>query len=265
MYQTIVDAMQALADAGSIFGTENSRKGEDQFQRALGEKLEQMTGSDGWRWRYGYDNEEQFETTTLVNKERIEVDIVGRHSEKGMVAIELKYVPVSPRRRAPSDPPAFPYDVAKDCLRLDLLRAGYCKPAGYPIPDKLQTYAIGMTNWPDYWLDSNAKGGWATNFYNAIRPPVRFEDVIKTTGRNSDNTIALKRCHIAFGLAWTGEWRSYREQFRYLILRPDSDAKPQWTHHQQPADEQSATVPFLNGDSSEGWRQRAIKAGHLRG
>jgi hypothetical protein len=44
MYQTIVDAMQALADAGSIFGTENSRKGEDQFQRALGGKLEQMTG-----------------------------------------------------------------------------------------------------------------------------------------------------------------------------------------------------------------------------
>jgi hypothetical protein len=268
MYQTIVDAMQALAEAGSIFGLESSKDGEREFQLALGGKLEQMTGSDGWRWRYGDENEEQFETTTLVNKKRIEVDIVGRHHDNGMVAIELKYVPVSPRRRAPSNPPGFAYDVAKDCLRLDLLRAGHCKPAGkpltHPIPDKLQTYAIGMTNWPDYWLDGKPKGGWAANFYNAIRTPVRFEGVIKTKGSNSENTIALKRCHIAFGHSWTGEWRSYSEQFRYLILRPDSDAKPQWTHHKHPADEQSATVPFLNNDSREGWRQRALKAGHLR-
>jgi hypothetical protein len=180
------------------------------------------------------------------------------------VAIELKYVKASPSRGgAPSNPPAFPYDVAKDCLRLDLLRAGKCKPAGKPIPDNLQTYAIAMTDWPDYWQDSKPKGGWAANFYNAIRSkPVRFERVIRTLGADSDNTIALGRCHIAFGRPWTGEWSPYgsskqTERFRYLLLRPDSDAKPQWTHHQQwTADEQSAIFPFLNSDSREGWLRR---------
>ncbi|MGJ4890353.1 hypothetical protein ACQR1Y_19300 [Bradyrhizobium sp. HKCCYLRH3099] len=266
MYQTLVDAMRTLAEAGAIFGLESSRHGEQEFQIALGRRLERMTGSDGWTWRYGNENEEQYETGTLVNKGRIEIDLVGRHDEKGMVAIELKYVPVSLNRRVPNDPPAFPYDLAKDCLRLDLLRAGHCMPAGrlssYAVPDRLQTYAIGMTNWPDYWLASKPKLGWASHFFDAIRPPVRFEGLIKTKGANPENTIALKRCHIAFGRSWTGEWHSYIEPFRYLILRPESDLEPRWTHDQLPADEQSATVPFLNTDARDGWRQRARKMGH---
>jgi hypothetical protein len=127
----------------------------------------------------------------------------------------LKYVVKAKNRGgAPADPPAFPYDVAKDCLRLDLLRAGHCKPVGkpvaFPVPNNLQTYAIAMTDWHNYWRGSKPKGGWATNFYNAMRAtPVRFEGLIKTTGRDSNNTIALGRCHIAFGRSWTGEWRPY--------------------------------------------------------
>ena len=86
MHQTIVDAMQALADAELIF------KNEDEFQREFGKKLERMTGSDGWKRRYGSGNEEQFETAALLNEKTIEVDVVGRHPDIGMVAIELKYV-----------------------------------------------------------------------------------------------------------------------------------------------------------------------------
>jgi len=166
MYQTIMDAMQALAEAGSIFGLVNPQKGESEFQLALGGKLQEMTESDGWTWRYGGDKEEPFETAALPNEKRIKVDIVGRHPDKGMVAIELKYVKASTRRGgAPNDPPAFPYDIAKDCLRLDLLRAGHCKPVGkpvpLPIPENLQTYAIAMTDWPNYWQGS--KPNWEKN------------------------------------------------------------------------------------------------------
>ncbi|MEH2499915.1 hypothetical protein V1294_006394 [Bradyrhizobium sp. AZCC 1678] len=42
MYQTIVDAMQALAESRSIFGLESSKDGEREFQLALGDKLEQI-------------------------------------------------------------------------------------------------------------------------------------------------------------------------------------------------------------------------------
>jgi len=270
MYQTIVDAMQALAEAGSIFRLVNPQKGESEFQLALGGKLQQMTESDGWSWRYG-DTEERFETTALKNKELIEIDVVGRHSIKGMVAIELKYVRRQKKSGRPADPPAFPYDVAKDCLRLDLLRAGHCKPVGkpltLPIPKNLQTYAIAMTDWPNYWQGKPGRG-WATNFESAMRAkpdkPVRFEGLIETKGRDSNNTIALGRLHIAFGRSWTGEWRAYSsgkqaEQFRYLLLRPNSDAIPQWTHHQKlSVNEQSAVYPFLNNDSREEWRRRQL-------
>ena len=48
---------------------------------------------------------------------------------------------------------------------------------------------------------------------------------VVATGRNPENAIfKQKRCHIAFGRSWTGEWRPYgstkqAEQFRYL--RPE--------------------------------------------
>jgi hypothetical protein len=265
MYQTIVDAMQALAEAGSIFGLVKPQKGESEFQSALGKTLQHMTGSDGWSWRYG-NTEERFKTTALKNEEGIEIDVVGRHRTKGTVAIELKYVMAAADIGAPSDRYASPWDVAKDCLRLDLLRGGHCMPAdssvALPDPNNLQTYVIAMTDWSNYWRGKEPLA-WATNFVDAMRAtPVRFEGLIQTTGGNPENTIFKQgRCHIAFGRCWTGEWRTYSlrkqaEQFRYLFLRPKSDTKPQWTHHQQLSlNEQSAVFPFLNNDSREEWRR----------
>ncbi len=261
---TAMKAMKALGDEGLIFGSENRRKGEAEFQLSLGKKLEEMTGSDRWSWRYGGRNEEKFETVALANEKTIKVDIVGRHPEEGMVAIELKYVPTSPHRGGvPANPPAFPYDLAKDCLRLDLLRANQCKPLGELIPDDLRTYVIGLTDWSDYWQDSRQKRGWATNFYHAIRskPEPHFEGVIRTLRSDSENTIALGRCHIAFGRRWTGEWIGYgssehTERFRFLFLRPGSHALPEWTRQQLDPDLQSTIYPFLNSYSREGWQSR---------
>ncbi|MGJ4891228.1 hypothetical protein [Bradyrhizobium sp. HKCCYLR20261] len=128
-----------------------------------------------------------------------------------------------------------------------------------------------MTN-PQQFQAVREQGPWRSAFEEGVRPvaPIQLRRqcwtgpviLIKTKGAHPENTIALKRCHIAFGRSWTGEWQSYIEHFRYLILRPESDLKPQWTHDRQPADEQSATVPFLNKEAREGWRQRARKMGH---
>lgn len=263
MYATIIDAMNELGDSGLVFGLENSQKGEDEFQLALGKKLEHLTGSDGWSWHYWRRNEERFETEALANEKTIKIDIVGRHPANGMVAIELKYVTSGHSGRSPSNPPAFPYDIAKDCLRLDLLRAGECKPIGEPIPDDLQTYAIGLTDWPDYWQSNKPKHGWAANFYSAIRSsPVHFQGLIRTLGSDSENTIALGRCHIAFGRPWTGQWFTYgtseqTKRFRYLILRPEHQAKAEWQHHQGgTTGDQTAIFPFLDRHSREGWFKR---------
>jgi len=147
---------------------------------------------------------------------------VGRHpTGGGTVAIELKYVETTSKGK-PSDPPAFSWDVAKDCLKLDLLRAGLCEQAQaavpLPNPNGLQTYVIGMTNFADYWLKVKSWGGWAKHSLKAARAS-RFERIIlETDGLNNDTSIYRgARCHIAFGQAWTGEWRTYLEQFRHLI------------------------------------------------
>jgi hypothetical protein len=89
--------------------------------------------------------------------------------------------------------------------------------------------------------------------------PVRFEGLIETRGRNPENAIfKQKRCHIAFGRTWAGEWRPYGlEQYRYLLLCPEPDAQPHWTHHDALClDKQSEIIPFLNSDSREEWHRR---------
>jgi len=64
MYQTILDAMQALAKSEKIFGSDDSKKGEAIFQFELHEKLKCMTESDGWIWR----REENFKTRALTKR-----------------------------------------------------------------------------------------------------------------------------------------------------------------------------------------------------
>jgi hypothetical protein len=74
--------------------------------------------------------------------------------------------------------------------------------------------------------------------------------------------IKQERCNIAFGRSWTGEWRPYgltkqAEQFRYLLLRPEHEAQPRWTHHETlSVDKQSEIYPFLNIDSRKEWHRR---------
>lgn len=261
VYQLIIDAMQELGDSGLTFGVENSREGEKQLQNALGAKLERLTGPDGWSWRYQAKKEEKFKTKALTNNGTIAVDLVGRHPIEGMVAVELKYVAINSKSGKPQDVYAFPWDVAKDCLKLDLLRAGLCQRAknGGALPDRtsLQTYAIAMTNWSSFW-EGRKEFAWASEFLAGMQASsARFESLIKTTGPTDKTIFYHKRHHIAFGQPWTGEWRPYAEQFRYMFLRPAFDGTPQWTHHQdRPVNEQSKIIPFLNDEARQEWSRQ---------
>ena len=91
---------------------------------------------------------------------------------------------------------------------------------------------------------------------------VRFEDLIRTTGTDPVNTIfKQRRCHIAFGRNWRGEWRSYSPigdaaKFQYLFLQPLSGTEPFWTHQQKSVAEQSEIIPFLNSHSRDEYYRR---------
>jgi len=91
MYQTILDAMKALGETGLMFGSENPQKVKSDFQSALGNKLDQMTKSDGWilaATATTRTKRERFKTDSLSNEETIAIDVVGRHPSKRIVAIE---------------------------------------------------------------------------------------------------------------------------------------------------------------------------------
>ena len=260
MHQTIMAAMQALGDAGLIFGSTNSQKGEHEFQGELGRTLARMTEDDGWTWRHSHHGmEEVFETSALPNEETIAIDLVGRHEKEGLVAIELKLA-LDPY----PDPPAFPYTVAKDCLKLDLLRAGRCKPTkrSSPLPDQLHTYAIALTDCAYYW-ESEKRSAWGRDFVDRLRvAPICLEGLIKTKGGNPANTIFNgKRCHIAFGQAWHGQWHHYSsetpaDRLRFLLLQPRPKTAPVWTHDQKSITEQSAIIPFLNDASRQEFQRQ---------
>lgn len=261
MYQTILAAMQELGDSGLTFGLENSRQGEKQLQNALGGKLEQLTGPANWAWRYQGKKEERFTTNSLTNKRSIAIDLVGRHPVEGTVAIELKYVSVNPSKLKPEDVYAFPWDVAKDCLKLDLLRAGLCgrtkNGTVIPDPSRLRTYAVALTNWPTFW-EGRKEFAWATEFLARMQAPLlHFEGLIRTTGPTDKTILYHKRHHISFGQPWMGEWKAYAGQFRYLFLHPLEDRVPKWTHDQDRSlAEQSKIIPFLNSEARQEWSRQ---------
>ena len=271
MRRTIATAMQTLN--GRPFGIEKGR-GEADFENAFGDCLAQITEQDGWKWRYRTaGGQERFATDALTNEGHIDVDIVGRHPSQGAIAIELKYVPIRPPKAgsgqwSPSDKPAFPWDIAKDCLKLELLRGGKCsRVAGHsplPNPNALQIYVLGLTNCSDYW-EGDGPLSWSANFVRPMRcRPVRFErGLVRTTG-TYNAVFGQERCHIAFGLNWVGDWSTYSSQtgtvsqFRYLLLNPDPDCddEPRWDDRSGgPEEVRFGTVPLLDSESREGWRR----------
>lgn len=268
----IHSAMKSLAKTHAHFGLtiKGQRKGADELERFFQIELHAMLNDlsrkkkNGWTWC----REVGFPTTTFPNEE-IVVDIVGWHSDGYVVPIELKYVTRRKLRRKflpPSDPPAFPYDVLKDCLRLESLmiepdpRNGEADPPGCGCIAKeriIHAVGIGLTNYSAYWQEEGSvgKNGWSRNSFSILRQKqIKFSGSIRTeTKGNLNNAIyKLERNHLRFGTEWRGEWRDFppcdgtpgkARSFRYVYLRPaDPLKKP--CHYLKRTD--PAYVPFLN-------------------
>jgi hypothetical protein len=253
--------IEAMSKMQSHFGLTGLGGGklEKDFQEALTDELNAIGATRNvdlfWKREAGY------KTYSLTNKQRMTIDIGGVIMGRLVAAIELKYVTVNYKNgsKTSSDIAAFPYEIAKDCIRLELLvdrayggRA--CSPdknAPQEVSRRLQTCVIALTNVPKF-----PGGGWSQNFARQLRgrgPVELSNDLSKEPPRievvtNNPETIYLRRrAHISLGLTWKGQWRPYTpvevtahtSDFRYLFIKPATEtARPNW------GAEVSDTLPF---------------------
>lgn len=265
-------AMESLAESTGNFGftKRGQRNGANELERRFQIKLHATLNElsrdrkNGWTWC----REVGFPTMAFPNDEVV-VDIVGWHSNGNVVPIELKYVTMQQWDDdviEPSNPPAFPYDVLKDCLRLESLMMepdphnGEAGPPGCGCMAKagiMHAVGIGLTNYRAYWQEEGrvGKNCWSRNSFRILRQDqIEFSGDVKTVKRaNLDNTIyKQERNHLSFGTEWRGEWRGFlpcddppvkAPTFRYVYLRPaDPLTKPDYSHERN----DPAYVPFLN-------------------
>lgn len=198
--------------------------------------------NNGWRWK----TEQSFSTNALANEQEIFYDLFGVNNEKAFI-IELKHV-ICNNQGIPHDAPAFPYDVLKDCVKIELLiRKSIDESNKFK---NISGASIGLTNFIRYWDENYETTGWASNYIRKIKP----QDISNANGILRTNTTEAnefariytnKRCHISLGLNWNGEWRNTEvENYRYLILTT-FDKNPEYQHDPESSD----TIPFINPEA----------------
>lgn len=261
MDEFLKSAMDLLAARNCHFGwtikgqRKNATALEKSFQVALHGILNDLSRErkDGWTWC----REVRIPVTCLSNEREIAVDILGWHAEMGVVPVELKYVTMQQSGlvfRAPANPPAFPYDVLKDCVKCECLLAGLaprnakvsCQGYGaIARSGAVHAVSIGLTNYSAYW-DSDSKVGnrcWSRNSFAVLRDEKNiFNGTIQTVKRaNLANTIYKQgRSHLSLGYKWHRSWFDYSNcddlpqnasAFRYVYLRPVCPTEePDFTH-----------------------------------
>jgi hypothetical protein len=257
--QEIMEAMTEIANetCGNFYppqlkGGLGNNDGEASFKNALCTKLNQSTPN--WCWT----TEAQFRTTAILNNGTIAIDIAGKNQQSGAsFFIELKYV--AHRLDAngviqlrPNDPPAFPYDILKDCLKLELIHKNlaqskeYTKPAGGII--------IGLTNWGRYW-NQGAVRNWARNSHSTINSLLVRPQLINTVKQDEEllarTIFRHKRPHISLGATWAANWHdlpfikgieTQAPKFKYLLMSLEDFENISYQHcHSDPS-----FIPFLN-------------------
>lgn len=172
----IVDAMSRLAvqakDDPIGYSKDTPDKLEKKFQRELCKLLNDQTPKSGWTWQ----QEVKYRTCALRNRGAIFVDIVGRYRDSGnCAAIELKYVPTRRNDKRAPNPLAFPYDLLKDCLKIELIPTERCEPIDQNYQKQLVFgYSIGLTN--VLGILNGTMQGWSQNFLALLQPGAVNED-----------------------------------------------------------------------------------------
>jgi hypothetical protein len=181
-------------------------------------------------------------------------------NQKNSAAIELKYAPTADGNDGGSDPYAFPYDLLKDCLKIELISTGACEPV-VPTPRWPVTYgySIGLTNIPSI-LDRGLQRSWSRFYMNTIFPdklagierPFSFGPcrILTVSARNLHSVIYhpdKMRHHISLGSKWNGQWKNFGATgFKFVMLSSAFGGNcPTYAHEIDNSD----FIPFLTEKS----------------
>ena len=265
-----------------------ANSGENQFQIALCKELRLLTINSNWCWC----RELSLTTLSLTNARDIKIDIFGSRDNE-LILIELKYVTHQTNKsekkiHPPNDPPAFAYDVLKDCIKIELacknetLENGNRYTTSPVISNFKVVYgaSIGLTNWQQYWNINlaNGRGGWARNYMQSIAAPQIPKNKKILTEQNAPDIINRtiyhhERCHLSFGLDWNLDWIDYSSSkdpnigdFRYLFIRLKSN-QGQTTTIPEPSYGHEITdskfIPFLQISTKNEFNQIREKINNL--
>lgn len=225
---------------------------EKKFQKQLCVLLNEQTTVSGWTWQ----QEVRYRTRALRNQGFISVDIVGKYRDSGnSAAIELKYVPTRQKDNRAPNPLAFPYDLLKDCLKVELISTEHCKPIEQNSQEKLVFgYSIGLTNVSG--ILHGTMQGWSQNFLAILQPGEAGQNgndfligpcMIEAFSPNALDKVLYvrKRHHISLGMNWTGKWTWFGDTaFRYVMLSTKFDNMPRYLH----CIADSRVIPFLTDE-----------------
>lgn len=204
---------------------------EKDFEQTLAEKLRSMGQDWNWSNQAGHANNERIilQTDHWLNQNNIIPDIVGSKN-RDLILIEVKYIPVNQRTGRPQDPPAFPYDILKDCLKLEMALENEARHARHP--NIAFGLCIGLTNWRPYWTpgDHNGISGWSRNAFHIMRnPTIDLPAQCHTTPYRIDSYAKLmyrhKRPHLRFRYQWDRAWSNEVGGFRYITFSPTERRK----------------------------------------
>lgn len=261
--ELIVNAMSHLATEHAL-GHANGPKAnlERMFQDRLCKLLNDMTIWSGWTWR----REVRYQTLALRNVQTIAVDLLGQDRDgRHSAAIELKYVPTRQNGNSAPDPLAFPYDLLKDCLKIELLATAHSTPVN---KDFARTpsfgYSIGLTNVPR--ILNGTMRGWSRNYLSALRAENAKEGArfslgpCKIKSMPQKKTIegvifTNKRHNISLGKSWNGSWSQFGgTDFHFIMLSTDLSSGPPAYGHDI---DDSHYIPFLTEQTRDDALQKA--------
>ncbi len=268
----IADAMFRLSvqakDDPLGYSQEPSEKLEKKFQLEFCKLLNELTPKSGWTWR----QEVKYRTYALRNKGTISIDIVGRYRSSGnSAAIELKYVPTRQDDKGAPNPLAFPYDLLKDCLKIELIPTEHCEPVEQTSYDQLAFgYSIGLTNFSG--ILNETMQGWSKNFLAMLQPREASENgndfsigpcTIEAFSPNAIEEViyARKRHHVSLGMTWTGKWTRFGDtNFHYVMLSTTFDRSPKYLHCVY----DSKFIPFLTDKVRDYALRKAADLGKIK-
>lgn len=226
---------------------------EADFERAVFESLKNNTDPLLWTWH----SQDKYSTLGLPNESEIKFDLAGVYNKSCKVLVELKYV-MSP----PGDFYAFPYDLLKDCVKIELAmsRQSDTFPAASDFP-VVYGLSIGITDCPDYWEDrQKGKTSWSRNSLSHLRKGESGFERVETVGKSESklqNTIFHKgneRCHLSFALNWQIRWSEQVSHWRCVTIAPSAVMHPKdqmFAYAHELTD--PSYIPFLTPDARNDW------------